>query len=164
MRAAWTPAAPHAAGAVRVSALLLRHWPLSAGAAALALLMLWSMLAPLGGGSHELLLEFPPGARRDGMAVPAEIRLTRGVRDVLLLRNRDSAPVVFGPLRVAAGAELRLPFEDEGSHLFACPPVAGGVVAVRVLAAPGPGWGRLRWRLGNLAQSLRYLPLRSPDD
>lgn len=142
---------------------MLRHWPLTVAAAMLALLCAWSMLAPLGGGSHEVLLEFPPGAAHASMTVPAEIRLTRGVRDVLLLRNRGRVPVVFGPLRIKAGGALRLPFEEEGRHAFACPPVAGGLVTVQVDAAPGPGWGRLRWRLRNLIHTLRYLPLHAPD-
>lgn len=143
--------------------LLSRHWPLAGAAILLTLLAAWAMLAPLRGASRELLLEFGAGEGMDGIATPAEIRLTRGVRDVLLLRNRTSTPVVFGPLRIKAGGELRLPFEEEGRHLFVCPPVAGSMVTVSVVAAPGPGWSRLRWRLGNLAQSLRHLPLRAPD-
>jgi len=147
-----------------MTSVLSRHWPLAGAAMLLALLAAWAMLAPLGGASRELLLEFGASERIDGIVAPAEIRLTRGVRDVLLLRNRASTPVVFGPLRVKAGGELRLPFEEEGRHLFVCPPVAGGMVAVNVMAAPGPGWPRLRWRLANLAQSLRHLPLRAPDN
>lgn len=144
--------------------VLSRHWPLAGAAIVVTLLAAWAMLAPLGGASRELLLEFGAGESVNGIATPADIRLTRGVRDVLLLRNRASTPVVFGPLRIKAGGELRLPFEEEGRHLFVCPPVAGGMVTVSVAPAPGPGWSRLRWRLGNLAQSLRHLPLRAPDN
>lgn len=147
-----------------MKACLQRHWPLSALAGALLLGVLLSMLAPLGGGSHQVLLEIPPGAHRTGLSLPHAIRLTRGVRDVLVLRNLDSVPLVFGPLRVKAGGEVRLPFEDVGVHHYVCPPVIGRQVTLQVLAAPGPGWGRLRWRLDNLAQSLRTLPLRGPDD
>ncbi|MBQ5949381.1 hypothetical protein [Massilia sp. ST3] len=148
---------------MRLPDTLRRHWPLAGLGGLLLLALLWATLAPLGGGSHELLLEAPPGAHRAGLQVPAEIRLTRGVRDVLLLRNRDSAPLVFGPVDVAPWREFRLTFEEEGEHAYACPLVAGGVVRVRVLAWPDPGLDRLRWRLDNLVQALRWLPLRGPD-
>lgn len=138
-----------------------RHWPLTALAAALGLLLVWGMLAPLSRASHELLLAFPRSADA-GLALPADIRLTRGVQDVLLLRNDGLVPVVFGPLTVGAGRAVRLPFGEDGVHVFACPLVAGKVVRVRVVAAPDPGWGRLKWRFRNLGQTLRYLPLRAP--
>ncbi|MEM8514434.1 hypothetical protein RCH14_003779 [Massilia sp. MP_M2] len=143
---------------------LLRHLPLTMLAAALGLSVLWSILAPIKGGSHQLLLAFPPGVTVSGMAVPDEIRLTRGVQDVLLLRNSDRVPIVFGPLKLAPGRDVRLPFGEEGVFEYVCPPVLGKVVRVRVVAAPGPGWGRLVWRLGSLRQWVRYLPLRSPAD
>ena len=143
---------------------LRRHWPLTVLLAALGVTALWSMLAPIKGGSHQLLLAFPPGVTVSGMAVPGEIRLTRGVQDVLLLRNSDRVPIVFGPLKVAPGRDVRLPFGEEGVFDYVCPPVLGKVVRVRVVAAPGPGWGRLVWRLVSLRRWVRYLPLRSPDD
>lgn len=142
---------------------LRRHWPLAVLGAALACALAWAALAPIKGGSHEQLLELPPGSHAAPVAVPAEIRLTRGVRDVLLLRNLDRVPLVFGPLDIGPGREFRLPFEAEGEHQFACPAVIGGLVRVRVMAAPDPGWERLRWRLANLGQALRWLPLRGPE-
>ena len=142
--------------------VLRRHWPLSALLALGLLVLLWGMLAPLGGGSHELLLEFPRGVGPRGLTVPREIRLTRGVQDVLLVRNHGDAALVFGPARVGPGRTLRLAFDEEGGHVYACPAVAGGLVRVRVVAAPGPGWTRLRWRLGNLHQAVRYLPIEPP--
>jgi len=72
------------------------------------------------------------------------------VQDVLLLRNEGRVPVVFGPLKIAPGRDLRLPFGEAGEHDYACPAVVGKVVRVRVVDAPGPGWGRLSWRPGNL--------------
>ena len=143
---------------------LYRHLPLTVLAAALGLTVLWSMLAPIKGRSHQLLLAFPPGVTVSGMTVPGEIRLTRGVQDVLLLRNSDRVPIVFGPLKVAPGRDVRLPFSDEGVFEYVCPPVLGKVVRVRVVTAPGPGWARLVWRLASLRQWVRYLPLRSPHD
>lgn len=145
------------------SSFLARHWPLTALAGLCGLALLLGMLAPLRGGSHELLLAFPSTAAGE-LTLPSEIRLTRGVRDVLLLRNESRAPVVFGPLKIGPGRELRLPFGEAGLYTYACPPVAGKVVRVRVVDAPGPGWGRLRWRLDELRQWVRYLPLRSPDE
>ena len=145
-----------------LASLLKRHWPLTALAGLCGLALLLGMVAPLRGSSHELLLAFPSTVGGE-LALPAEIRLTRGVRDVLLLRNDGRAPVVFGPLKIGPGRELRLPFGEAGLYTYACPPVAGKVVRVRVVDAPGPGWGRLRWRLDDLHQQVRYLPLRSPD-
>lgn len=149
---------------VIVTVVWRRHWPLSTLTAILGLLVAWSMLAPIKGGSHQLMLAFPRGVTVNGMAVPGEIRLTRGVQDVLLLRNDDVVPIVFGPLTLGPGRDLRLPFSEEGVRDYVCPPVTGKVVRVRVVAAPGPGWGRLGWRLGNLRQWVRYLPLRPPGD
>jgi len=146
-----------------LSSSLKRHWPLTVLAGLCGLALLLGMLAPLRGGSHELLLAFPSTAG-GALALPTEIRLTRGVRDVLLLRNDGGAPVVFGPLKIGPGRELRLPFGEAGLYAYACPPVAGKMVRVRVVDAPGPGWGRLRWRLDDLRQWVRYLPLMSPDD
>jgi len=140
-----------------------RHWPLAALAALIALLLAWAMLAPLRGASQALLLVFPPDVHRRGLALPAEIRLTRGIQDVLLLRNDDRVPIVFGPLTLAPGRALRLPFEDEGVHAYTCPAVLGGMVRVRLVDAPAPGWTRLRWRLDRLRHDIRYLPLRPPE-
>ena len=149
-------------GALRLPSLK-RHGPPSVVAALCVLALLLAMLAPLRGASHVLLLAFPSTAQGQ-LALPSEIRLTRGVRDVLLLRNDRRVPVVFGPLKIAPGRELRLPFGETGIYTYACPPVVGKVVRVRVVDAPGPGWGRLRWRLDNARQWVRYLPLRAPDE
>jgi len=104
---------------------LYRHLPLTVLAAVLGLVVLWSMLAPVKGRSHQLLLAFPPGVTVSSMAVPGEIRLTRGVQDVLLLRNSDRVPIVFGPLKIAPGRDVRLPFSDEGVFEYVCPAGAG---------------------------------------
>lgn len=143
--------------------LATRQWPLTALAGLCTLALLWAMLAPLKGASQALLLAFPAAAGA-GLALPPELRLTRGVQDVLLLRNDGQVPVVFGPLTIGPGREVGLPFGEAGLYTYACPPVVGKLVRVRVVDAPDPGWGRLRWRLDNLRQWLRYLPLRAPDD
>lgn len=138
---------------------LQRHWPLAALLGAFALALLWGALWPVRGDSHEVLLDFPPGAR----GVPLEVRLTAGVQDVLLLSNRTGRPLVFGPLQLAPGARYRLPFEEEGEQAVLVPALPGGVLRVRVVRMPDPGWERLRWRLGNLGGAIRHLPLQGPD-
>ena len=139
-------------------------------AAALALALLWAALAPLGYPTRERPFDFPRGASAlrasaaGNRLVPAEVRLTLGVRDVLLLRNRDIVPHVFGQVLVLPGHEFRLPFEQAGSYPFACDVAPGTRVRVRVLPEPDPGWQRLRWRLQALFETLRELPLQGPED
>jgi hypothetical protein len=124
--------------------------------------LLWAALAPLRYPTRERSFDFPQSAARG--PVPAAVALTLGVRDVLLLRNRDVAPHVFGQLRVLPGHVLRLPFEQAGDFVFACDVAPGQAVTVQVAAHPDPGWARLRWRVRTLADALRTLPLQGPED
>ena len=140
------------------SELLRRHWPLAALAAGLLLVLLWGMLWPVRGDSHELPLDV-----RGGQETPTAVRLTLGVQDVLLLRNRSGRPLVFGPLQLAPGAQVRLPFGEQGEQMIPMPLLAGGVLRLRVLRLPDPGWERLRWRLANLGDAVRTLPLQGPE-
>ena len=149
-----------------MSLLRRLQWTL---AAILFAALLGAAVAPLHYPTRERLLEFPHGAavlrgRPDAAAVPAEILLTLGVRDVLLLRNRDLAPHVFGQVLVLPGHVVRLPFEQAGDYPFACDVAPGARVMVRVLPQPDPGWARLRWRLGALGDAIRHMPLLGPDD
>ena len=141
----------------------LRYRPFAAMACAVLLVLLWAALAPLREPSHERSFTFPrAGSGQGALALPKELRLTLGVQDVLLLRNLDRRPHVFGPLQLRPGQEVRLPFEHAGSFPYACPDVAGGTLLVRVVPLPDPGWQRLRWRLGAFAHALRTLPLVAP--
>jgi len=149
----------------RVSLLRRVRWGLGV---VVLVLLLWAALAPLGGATRERPLEFMRGAA-SGMAagapsLPAELRLTLGVSDVLLLRNRDRAPHVFGQVLVAPGHVFRLPFEQAGSYPFACDAAPGARIVVHVLPEPDPGWQRLRWRLQALFEDVRDLPLQGPED
>ncbi|MCC2971158.1 hypothetical protein [Massilia sp. IC2-476] len=137
--------------------VLRRHWPLAALSGAILLVLLWGMLAPLRGASHELLLEIR------GSETPATVRLTLGVQDVLLLRNATRAPLVFGPVQLAPGGEFRLPVEAAGEQAIPCPLLPGGVLRLRVVPMPDPGMERLRWRLGNFSHAIRTLPLQGPE-
>ena len=137
---------------------LLRRVQLALAALALAVLA-WAALAPLRYPTRELGLDFARAAE-----VPATVRLTLGVRDVLLLRNRDRAPHVFGQVRVLPGRAFRLTFEQAGEFPFACDLAPGARVLVRVLDQPDPGWARLRWRLRTLLDTVRTLPLQGPEE
>lgn len=138
--------------------LLRRHWPLAALAGGVLLVLLWGMLWPLRGDSHELPLEV-----RRGQSAPAAVRLTLGVQDVLLLRNATGAPLVFGPVQLAPGGEFRLPVEEAGEQDIPCPALPGGVLRVRVVPMPDPGLDRLRWRLGNVGHAIRTMPVIGPE-
>ncbi|WP_229411026.1 MULTISPECIES: hypothetical protein [unclassified Massilia] len=157
----------HASNSTPPASLLRRlQWSLAAG---LAAVLLWAALAPLHYPTRERVLEFPRGAAvlrgQAGPApLPAEVRLTLGVRDVLLLRNRDLAPHVFGQVLVLPGHVVRLPFEQTGDFPFACDAAPASKVLVRVLPQPDPGWSRLRWRLALLFEAVRELPVQGPGD
>lgn len=148
---------------------LRRHpvaWPL---AVALVLALAWAALAPLRYATHDQLLEIPKGtaARRlagdRGTMLPAAIRLTLGVQDVLLLRNSDTVAQAFGPVLIEPGQDFRLPFEQAAEYAFASTAHGGSQVTVTVVPLPDPGWDRLRWRLGAFGHAVRYLKLQPPD-
>ena len=145
---------------------LVRRVQLALAAILLAVLA-WAALAPLRYPTRELGFDFPrtaESAQPGRVRVPGQVWLTLGVRDVLLLRNRDAAPHVFGQVRVLPGREFRLPFEQAGEFPFACDLAPGARVLVQVLEQPDPGWARLRWRLRVLFDTLRTLPLQGPDE
>jgi hypothetical protein len=144
--------------------ILRRRWLPCALVGAFLLALLWGALAPLRTPNQERGFIFPAAgaAGERSAALPRVIRLTLGVQDVLLLRNDDRRPHVFGPLQLLPGQEFRLPFEQAGSYPVACPDVPGGTLTVQVVRLPDPGWERLRWRLEALAQALRTLPLVAP--
>jgi hypothetical protein len=112
----------------------------------------WAALAPIRSASRDELFEIPQGtwARRmsgDPVEIlPSEIRLTLGVKDVLLLRNLDDVPQVFGPTLMMPGQSFRLPFEVASSYQFACTAHISGQMTVIVEEMPASPWARLRWR------------------
>ena len=116
---------------------------------------MWAALAPLRYPHREKLLDL-------GAPVPAVVRLTLGVQDVLLLRNNSRAALVFGQLRVLPGHVFRLPFEQVGDIAFASSAHPRGQVQVQVVASPDPGWARVRWRFDGMVDTLRYLPSIAP--
>jgi hypothetical protein len=112
----------------------------------------WAAFAPIRSASREELFEIPKGTWARRMAgdpveiLPDEIFLTLGVRDVLLLKNLDDVPQVFGPALMMPGQSFRLPFEVASSYPFACTAHASGWMTVVVEEEPASPWARLRWR------------------
>jgi hypothetical protein len=124
-------------------------------------LLAWGALAPVEPVSREQLFEIPKGTFARRMAgdkvniLPDTIRLTLGLNDVLLLRNLDDVPQVFGPALIMPGQSFRLPFETASTYSFACSAHASGQMSVVVDPALTPGWPTLRWRLRKWHQQLR---------
>jgi hypothetical protein len=122
----------------------------------------WAALSPIESASRDELFEIPKGTwarRMAGDAVeilPSEIRLTLGVRDVLLLRNLDEVPQVFGPALLMPGQSFRLPFAVASSYQFACTAHASGQMTVVVEPEPVSPWARLRWRVAALWKPERW--------
>jgi len=112
----------------------------------------WAALAQLQFPSREVVFEIPKGtwARRmsgDKVEIlPAQIRLTLGVHDVLLLRNLDEVPQVFGPTIMMPGQSFRLPFEVASTYSFACTAHLSGQMTIVVYPQPLSPWQRLTWR------------------
>jgi len=116
----------------------------------------WAALAPIeppATAAREALFEIPHGTFARRMAgekleiLPDTLHLQLVVKDVLLLRNRDDVPQIFGPVLIMPGQSFRLPFEKASTYSFACSAHASGELSVVVAPAPAPGWPRLRWRL-----------------
>jgi len=134
---------------------------LLAGVLALVLLggLGWAALAPIRVASHEAVYEIPRGthARRmagaDAAIFPQTIRLMLGVHDVLVLRNADVVPHVFGPTVIMPGQSFSLPFAQASTYSFMCTAHPNGGLSVIVDPGPAPGWDRLRWRWNRLTSA-----------
>lgn len=133
---------------------------LSLPAAALLGAVGWAAFTPVRFDSREELFEIPKGTWARRMAgdkveiLPSEIRLVVGMRDVLLLRNRDEVPQIFGPTLIMPDQSFRLPFDVASVYLFACTAHASGQMTVVVDEAPTSPWTRLRWRATMLKRRL----------
>jgi hypothetical protein len=130
------------------------------GAPAVAALALVGF-TPIQSASHDKIFAIPKGtwARRmsgDKVEIlPDHIRLTLGVRDVLVLRNQDDVPQIFGPTLMMPGQSFRLPFERAAEYTFACTAHASGQMTIVVDPNPTTPWARIRWRRMELLSTLR---------
>ena len=114
--------------------------------------LVWAASTPVTFASREEVFEIPKGtwARRmsgDKVEIlPSRIDLTLGLHDILLLRNLDDVPQVFGPTVMMPGQSFRLPFEVASSYSFACTAHLSGQMTIVVAPQPISAWDRLRWR------------------
>lgn len=134
-----------------------RHWFLSLISAVALGVTAWAGFAPIQSPSREALFEIPKGTwarRMSGSKIeilPAEIRLTLGLSDILVLRNLDDVPQIFGPTLMMPGQSLRLPFEVASSYTFACTAHLSGHMTIVVDPWPASPWARIRWRVRQLS-------------
>ena len=136
-----------------------RTWILAASAAVTAVLA-WVAVTPVSAGSREQVFEIPNGTWARRMAgekietLPDHIYLTVGVRDILVLKNRDAVPQTFGPTLMMPGQSFTLPFERAAEYQFACTAHASGQMTIVVDPYPATPWARIAWRARKLIRRL----------
>ena len=113
----------------------------------------WAALSPIQCTSHDVIFEIPKGTWARRLAgnkveiLPSTIRLTLGLRDVLVLKNMDDVPQAFGPVLMMPGQSFRLPFAVASVYQFACTAHASGQMTIIVEPKPESAWARVWWRL-----------------
>jgi hypothetical protein len=122
----------------------------------------WSGFTPIDRpASRDQLFEIPKGTWKRRMSgdkveiLPSQIRLTLGVRDILVLRNLDDVPQIFGPTLMMPGQSFRLPFEKAAEYQFACTAHASGQMTIIVEPNPDTPWARIAWRSRSLMHELQ---------
>jgi len=127
---------------------------------AILTVVLFAAMWPVTFDSREELFEIPKGTWARRMAgekreiLPSEIHLLVGIRNVLMLKNSDDVPQIFGPTLMMPGQTLRIPFTRPSENYFACTAHASGQLVVVVEATPTWPWNRLSWRVRRM---LRWL-------
>ena len=112
----------------------------------------WAALAPVEAASREAVYEIPPGTSARRLAgepvdiFPRTIRLRLGLDDVLVMKNADEVPHLFGPTILMPGQTFRLPFSTAATYSFECTAHPNGGLEIVVEPGPAAGWERLRWR------------------
>jgi hypothetical protein len=119
----------------------------------------WAAFAPIRSSTRDEIFQIPKGTWAHRMAgdkveiLPDHIRLTLGVRDILVLQNQDDVPQIFGPTLMMPGQSFRLPFALASSYQFACTAHASGQMTIIVEPFPETPWARLRWRVRELLET-----------
>ena len=81
-----------------------------------------------------------------GFGLALVVAIPLGLNDVMVLRNADTVPHIFGPTLIMPGQSFRLPFVQASTYGFECSAHPNGGLSVIVDPAPAPGWERLLWR------------------
>lgn len=136
------------------------RWALIVLVAAAGVAAAGGAFVPVAVDNREQLFEIPKGtwARRHAGAnvdiLPQRMDLALGLRDVLVLRNLDDVPQIFGPTLIMPGQSFRLPFSNAGEFQFACTAHVSGQMTVVVDEGTSMPWPRLRYRLTKLSNFL----------
>lgn len=139
----------------------IAKWSSVALIVVLGALVAWAASTPVRRESREKIFEIPHGTWARRMAgeqaeiLPDKIRLTLEVQDVLLLRNLDEVPQIFGPTLMMPGQSFRLPFAHASDYQFACTAHASGQMTIIVEPYPQTPWERVRWRVLEFFELLR---------
>ena len=117
-------------------------------------------VTPLRSASREHVFVIPKGTWARRMAgeklaiLPDHIHLTLGLRDILVLQNRDDVPQIFGPTLMMPGQSFKLPFDRPAQYQFACTAHASGQMTIQVEPYPGTPLARIAWRARALLRAL----------
>ena len=117
-------------------------------------------VTPLRSASREHVFVIPQGTWARRMAgekvaiLPDHIHLTLGLRDILVLKNHDDVPQIFGPTLMMPGQSFRLPFDRPAQYQFACTAHASGQMTILVEPYPGTPVARIAWRARALLRTL----------
>jgi hypothetical protein len=142
------------------------RWALLLLLAAVVSVLTWAGTSTVRTASREKVFEIPKGTWARRMAgekaeiLPDEIRLTLNVQDILLLKNQDDVPQIFGPTLMMPGQSFRLPFSVASENQFACTAHASGQMTVIVEPYPANAWARIGWRARRMIESLREFEIR----
>ena len=115
--------------------------------------LVFAAMWPVTFDSQQEVFEIPKGTWARRMAgekreiLPSRIHLVVGIHNVLVLKNSDDVPQIFGPTLLMPGQTLRLPFTTPSENYFACTAHASGQLLILVEAAPAWPWNRLSWRV-----------------
>jgi len=151
---------PHREDELAAPSRTRRHRFFGMVAGAISTALVFAAMWPVTFDSQEELFEIPKGTWARRMAgekreiLPAEIHLVAGIHNVLMLKNSDDVPQIFGPTLLMPGQTLRMPFTMPSENYFACTAHASGQLLIVVEATPAWPWDRLSWRV---RQMLRWL-------